>query len=193
MAIRQPARLLLALLTLVLATVTLGGVTAAASAGVRPAVGSPAPYPPLVATSSATPDRLSLGDCTDFTGDGFAPASPISLTDNGTSFGSVVSDAGGAFRLRRCFDGAAPCGAHELVAQGQRPDSSLLSDTALVTMICVVQKAPPGSGALGGKPGSTPFSWDGLLLAAVIAAATAILFVLWRAFLARRRKESEPS
>ena len=193
MAIRQPARLLLALLTLALATMTLGGTATAAPVSARPGVASPAPYPPVAGTSSATPDRLSLGDCTDFTGDGFATTSTVSLTDNGATSGSVVSDASGVFHQRRCFDAGTPCGAHELGAAGHHPDGSALSDSALVTMVCLVQKAPGESNTLGAIPGTPGLGRNWPLYALVIVPAAALLGLLGHGFTARWRSRPESS
>lgn len=191
MPFRESARLLLVLLTLVLATATLGGTASAAPTRLAPAAASLAPYPPLVSTSSATPQRLSIGDCTAFTGSGFAPASAVTLTDNGASFGSVVSDAGGAFRLQRCFSGTSVCGAHALAADGLRTDSSAVSDSALVTMICAVQQEPGGTHALRTRPGTSGFGL--LLYLLVIGSVGLLLTLLLRALLARRRDRPEPS
>ena len=70
MSFREPARLVAVLLSALLTTVTLATGATAAPLAARPALTSLAPYPPLVASAAATPNRLTVGDCAEFTGGG---------------------------------------------------------------------------------------------------------------------------
>ena len=142
MAIRQPTRLLLLLLTLVMATVTLGGVATAAPMGLQVAAASPAPYPPVPDPVPVTPPTVPVGNCTVLAGKGFAPGSAVTITDNGVFVATVVVDASGSFSKQVCF--TTRCGSHQLIARGVRVDGTAMSIRSRVSVLCAVHALPSG-------------------------------------------------
>jgi hypothetical protein len=78
--------------------------------------------PPKSGAGHADPARVRPGECTTFSGDGFAPASTLRIADNGDDRGTATSDLQGQFSTRHCFGPGTKPGRHTLTATG--PDGS---------------------------------------------------------------------
>ncbi|HUR13617.1 MAG TPA: hypothetical protein VM097_03900 [Mycobacteriales bacterium] len=164
------ARLVVGLL---LALLALLGGPAALAAG---------PYPPPSSGSGQVdPSRIRHGECATFTGDGFTPGEPITITDNGTPIGTVVADSQGRFSYRYCPTSSARPGRHVLGARGS---VSGMYVTAVVIITGVKQSASQPAAAQGTNGGGAGAGVGRGLLAftglpaLVIAVAGTVLVLL---------------
>lgn len=80
-----------------------------------------AQYPPTVGTGNVNRSTVKKCQCVIFSGDGFAPGSPVTITDNGRFVARVTADRRGTFRHRVCFDEKRAEGRHDLLATGTNP------------------------------------------------------------------------
>jgi hypothetical protein len=80
--------------------------------------------PPTTGAGHADPARVRPGGCTTFSGDGFAPAATLGITDNGDSRGTTTSDPQGQFSTQLCFGSGTKPGKHTLAATGRDGSSS---------------------------------------------------------------------
>ena len=108
-------RLRSALGTVVL-TLVLGTVAPAAHAQ----------YPPTVGAGRVTRSDMKQCQCTQFSGDGFAPGSTVVVVDRGPDgierpVGTTTADSKGEFKFKVCLDEKAPQGEHTLIARGSAP------------------------------------------------------------------------
>ncbi len=105
------------------------------------------PYPPpSQGSAEVSPSRIAAGECTAFSGSGFALGSTVSIADDGESRGTAPVDADGRFRTQVCFAVDARVGVHDLSASGQRSDDSALTVSASVTVTGLEQSAAGGNG-----------------------------------------------
>ena len=116
----------------------LGGLLAVLifAVGVAPAW---AQYPPTVGAGRVTRSNVKQCQCTEFSGDGFAPGAKITITDqrpDGSTrhVGTVVADSRGAFKTKVCFDEHSGEGPHNLVARGKGADGKQREVHAVVTV-----------------------------------------------------------
>lgn len=117
------------LLATLFALVALGGATAPAWAQ----------YPPSVGAGKVTRSSLKQCQCTQFSGDGFAPGSPVTIVDqypDGSEHvvRTVVADSKGSFKTKVCFDQNAPQGKHTLIARGSDRQGNAHEDRATVVV-----------------------------------------------------------
>lgn len=75
-----------------------------------------AQYAPAQGNGRVSASRINPGDCVTFSGDGFAPGSSVSITDNGTSVGTATANAAGTFSTQVCIS---VLGNHVLRGTGQ--------------------------------------------------------------------------
>lgn len=114
------------------------------------------PYPPPSAGSaSVTPSRIKAGQCTTFSGDGFAAGAAVAVADDGVSAGSTAADRRGAFRLRLCYGTSARTGQHVISGSGQSPRATAMTVSAVLTITGVEQSGGTGNGNGGSSIGST--------------------------------------
>ena len=155
------------------------------------AVGTAAPaahaqYPPSVGNGRVTRSEVKQCQCVQFSGDGFAPGSVVTVVDRGPDgverpIGTVTADAKGEFRIKACFDEKALQGKHTLVARGVEPGGGAREVRADVTVAGTVcfgrgdevhnpnavggeddEEEPRGSGSgPGAGPGAGPGSGAG--------------------------------
>lgn len=137
------------------------------------------PYPPpSEGKGTIEPSRIRPGECAVFSGDGFAPRTAITVTDNDAAAGSTHSNADGAFAKRLCFGADATRGRHTLRGTGDaapaaaqalgllRLSSAAAADrrtvTAVLTITGVAQSHQTSGGVSGGAVTSLPRTDDGL-------------------------------
>jgi LPXTG-motif cell wall-anchored protein len=117
------------LLAALFAVVALGGATAPAWAQ----------YPPTVGAGKVTRSTVKQCQCTQFSGDGFAPGSPVTIVDqypDGSEHvvRTVVADSKGSFKTKVCFDQNSPQGRHTLIARGTDRQGNAHEDRATVVV-----------------------------------------------------------
>ena len=61
-----------------------------------------AQYPPTTGNGQVSSARVEPGDCVTFSGDGFAPGADVTVTDNGSTVGTVKATATGTFSTQVC-------------------------------------------------------------------------------------------
>jgi hypothetical protein len=184
---RAGRRITLALLALSIAILGVAGVASAVS-----------PYPPAPAGGTVTRSQLAPGECTLFSGSGFAPGTPVDIFDNDVKVATTTAGADGTFTQEICF-GVAPsgsalrhallrphaviraaatsgavftsgCGTHRLGAKGTAPDGSVRVVSASITLIC-----PISGGTTSPVSGTTnPGSSSGLPLTGIEWLLTAV-------------------
>jgi LPXTG-motif cell wall-anchored protein len=86
-----------------------------------------AQYPPAVGAGKVTRSNLKQCQCTQFSGDGFAPGARIVITDTAPdgsrkNVGTAVADGNGSFTIKVCFDENSPEGTHTLTGRGKGVD-----------------------------------------------------------------------
>jgi hypothetical protein len=131
--------------------------------GVAQAAG---PYPPpSKGTGHVEPSRIKVGECAVFSGDGFAPATVVAVSDNGASRGTATTNEDGEFSKQLCYPSNAQRGRHDLVGSGTGSDGQPLSVYAMLIVEGVSQSAGnPGThpgGAPNGNPGGGPHEVNG--------------------------------
>lgn len=127
--------------------------------GVAQAAG---PYPPpSKGTGHVNPSRIKVGECTVFSGDGFAPLSSVAVSDNGSARGSARADSSGAFSIRLCYTTNDTRGRHDLAGSGTGSDLSPLTVTAVLIVEGVRQSPGNHSTVPGGQPATGPGSAGG--------------------------------
>jgi hypothetical protein len=166
-----------------------------------------AQYPPTVGAGRVSRTDLKQCQCTQFTGDGFAPGTPVSIVDvqpDGTErvVGTEVADAKGGVKSKVCFDETAPQGRHTLVARGADAAGNAHEDRATVTVsgsVCYGHgdEVHPnanrdlGGGPRGGSvvPASSTLNVPAVASGTLLALGGALLLLL----LARHRRRDEPT
>lgn len=98
-----------------------------------------AQYPPTVANGRVTRSEMKQCQCTQFSGDGFAPGTTVTVYDKGPDgiervVGSVTTDGKGEFKLKVCFDETSSQGEHTLIGRGDQPDGGAREVRATVTV-----------------------------------------------------------
>lgn len=123
------------------------------------AVNAAGPYPPPSQGSGRVdPSRIQAGQCAVFSGDGFAPATTVAITDNGVSRGTTITTSSGTFSIRLCYATNAKRGRHNLAGTGMGAGGSTLTVTAFLIVEGVRQSASnPGT-----QPGGAPVSGPGV-------------------------------
>lgn len=114
---------------ILLLTLTVGWGTPAAFAD----------YPPTVGAGRVSKSELKQCQCTQFSGEGFAPGAPVTIVDrwpDGTvhRVATVTADDKGGFHYKVCFDGTSPEGSHTLTASGTEPGGGAHEDSADVVV-----------------------------------------------------------
>jgi hypothetical protein len=147
-----------------------------------PAALAAGPYPPPSSGSgSVTPSRIQHGECATFTGNGFTPGEPITITDNGTRIGVAVADSQGRFSYRYCPGFEAKTGRHVLGARGT---VSGLYVTAVVIITGLKQTASQSvagqgitAGASGTGAGGGLLAFTGLPALLIAVVGTTLVFL----------------
>jgi LPXTG-motif cell wall-anchored protein len=116
----------------------LGGVSAALVVGLS-AAPALAQYPPSVGAGRVTRSAVRQCQCTQFSGEGFAPGSSVTVVDeypDGSrhAVATVVADSKGRFTAKVCFDDKSAQGAHTLIASGTDANGAPHEDRAVVTV-----------------------------------------------------------
>jgi hypothetical protein len=129
-------------------------VVALMPVGVAAAAG---PYPPPSSGSaSVNPSRIKPGQCTNFSGDGFAPDTALSIADNDVPKTTTTSDKNGKFKIRMCYSTDASKGEHELSATGTGSQGDPLRVSAILTITGGEQSNPSTNGSQDvSAPGSS--------------------------------------
>lgn len=83
-----------------------------------PGTAAYAQYPPTAGNGEVNRSTVKRCQCVLFSGDGFAPGSQVTITDNGVFVARVVADGRGRFRHRVCWDERQGEGRHDLLASG---------------------------------------------------------------------------
>jgi len=131
-------------------SVALLGLLAAPAVALTPATAA-GPYPPPSSGSaSVNPSRIKAGQCTTFSGDGFAPGASVVVRDDGVPAGSATAGRNGAFRLRLCYGTDARTGQHVISGTGRTPEGPAQTVSAVLTITGVEQSA---TGSPGGQSG----------------------------------------
>lgn len=124
-----------------------------------------AQYPPTVGAGRVTRSDLKQCQCTQFSGDGFTPGTPVTVVDRGPDgiehvVATVTADDKGGFKVKVCFDSTSAEGTHTLVARGTDA-AGAHEDRATVTVggsVCNsrADEVHPAAGADGEvtEPGS---------------------------------------
>ncbi|MDQ1711628.1 MAG: hypothetical protein QOE45_1078 [Frankiaceae bacterium] len=60
------------------------------------------PYPPTVGNARVSATAVKPGGCVTFSGDGFLPASPVVVTDDGAAVTTVTTGTDGSFSTQVC-------------------------------------------------------------------------------------------
>lgn len=86
-----------------------------------------AQYPPTVGNGRVTRSEVKQCQCTQFSGDGFAPGATVTILDRGPTgpakvVATVTADSKGGFKVRVCFDEKSAPGEHTLIARGKQAD-----------------------------------------------------------------------
>jgi len=134
-------------LAMVAGLLTLGLAAPALAAGPYP--------PPPKGTGRVDPSRIAVGQCATFSGDGFQPATPVAVTDNGVTRGSVLASAQGTFSMQLCYPSDAQKGRHDLAGSGTGAGGSQLTVYAVLTVTGVRQSASNSSTQSGGAPSAS--------------------------------------
>ena len=147
--------------TLVLA-LTLGAALPAAHAQ----------YPPTVGSGRVTRSELKQCQCTQFSGDGFAPGTTVVVVDRGPdgverTLGTATADERGRFRFKACLGENAAEGTHTLIGRGVNESGGPREVSATVRVagsVCfrkgdemhdVDDEEQPRDGGTGGGDGGT--------------------------------------
>jgi hypothetical protein len=120
--------------------------------GVAQAAG---PYPPpSKGTGRVDPSHIKAGECAVFSGDGFAPSTPVAVSDNGVSRGTTMTSSSGTFSMRLCYATNATKGRHDLAGSGTGADGNPLTVYAVLIVEGVRQSASNPSTQTGGQAAS---------------------------------------
>ena len=120
--------------------------------GAAPALAANPYPPPSKGTGTVTPSHIKVGECAVFSGDGFAPAATVAVTDNGASSGSAVTDVNGQFSKQLCYTSDAKKGRHDLAGTGRGSQGDTLEVTAVLIVEGARQSASNPTTAQGGAP-----------------------------------------
>lgn len=90
-----------------------------------------AQYEPSSGSGEVSDSRVTPGECLTFSGDGFAPDSPVEVTDNGSPVATDTADATGEFSTEVCPEVR---GVHILRGRGVTPDGAVRTVTARVVV-----------------------------------------------------------
>jgi LPXTG-motif cell wall-anchored protein len=60
------------------------------------------PYPPSTGNGQVNDTSVKPGECVTFSGDGYLPASPVQVTDNGATVTTVTTGTDGTFSTQIC-------------------------------------------------------------------------------------------
>jgi hypothetical protein len=120
--------------------------------GVATAAG---PYPPpSKGTGRVDPSHIKAGECAVFSGDGFAPATSVAISDNGVSRGTTTTTASGTFSIQLCYATNATKGQHQLSGSGTGADGNPLTVYATLIVEGVRQSAANPATQTGGQAAS---------------------------------------
>ena len=103
--------------------------------GVALAPAAAAQYPPTSSTGRVTAGRIQPGGCVTFSGDGFAAAADVAISDNGTSVGSTNASDTGSFSAEVC---PTVLGVHLLRGVGTGANGEERTVTAEVTVVAAL-------------------------------------------------------
>jgi hypothetical protein len=122
--------------------------------GVATAAG---PYPPpSKGTGRVEPSKIKVGECAVFSGDGFAPFTTVTITDNGDAAGTATTNTNGEFSKQLCYASDAKKGRHNLAGSGTGADGQPLT----VTAVLIVQGVNQSAGNPATQPGGQAASGD---------------------------------
>ena len=145
---RQALAVLLGLLVL------LGG-------GAAPALAEDYPLP-THGQGKVDKTRVVAGECVIFSGDGFKPGTPLTITDDGTEVATTTADANGEFSTQVCFSTTARLGRHVLMAEGIGANGAARDVTATTTVVGASSTRPPPGGSTGGSGTGTGTGTGGI-------------------------------
>ena len=91
-----------------------------------------AQYPPSAGNGHVTKSTVGPGGCVTFTGDGYAPNSTVTITDNGTTVGTVTTSLTGTFSKQIC---PSVLGVHVVRGTGKTPTGSTRVVVAQVRVV----------------------------------------------------------
>ena len=101
-----------------------------------------AQYPPSAGNGHVTKSTVGPGGCVTFTGDGFAPDSSVTITDNGKTVGTVTTSVTGTFTKEVC---PTVLGVHILRGTGKTPTGATRVVVAQVTVVAGSRLPSTGS------------------------------------------------
>ena len=129
-----------------------------------------AQYPPTAGNGRVTRSTVGPGGCVTFSGDGFAPNTEVTVTDNQTTVGTVTTSLTGTFSFEVC---PTVLGVHILRGTGQTPTGA--------TRVVVAQVRVLGSLASTGTATNDTRQTVAVGAALIVAGAGAVV-------MARRRR-----
>lgn len=136
--------------------VSLAMVAGLLALGVAAPAMAAGPYPPPPkGTGRVEPSRIAVGQCAVFSGDGFAPATPVTISDNGVVRGTTATTAQGTFSFQLCYPSDAQKGRHDLAGAGTGAGGSPLTVYAVLIVTGVKQSSNNPSTQSGGAPSSS--------------------------------------
>jgi hypothetical protein len=133
-------------LTIVAGLLSLGLVTPALAAGPYP--------PPPQGTGRVDPSRIKVGQCAVFSGDGFMPATTVTVRDNGVVRGTTLTTSAGTFSFQLCYSSESQKGRHDLAGSGTGADGAPLTVYAVLIVQGVNQSRSNPSTRSGGQAAS---------------------------------------
>jgi hypothetical protein len=134
-------------LAIVAGLLTVGIVTPALAAGPYP--------PPPKGTGRVDPSRIAVGECAVFSGDGFAPSTAVTVSDNGVVRGTTTTSGSGTFSFQLCYPSDAQKGRHDLAGAGTGAGGTPLTVYAVLTVTGVKQSRSNPTTQSGGTASST--------------------------------------
>ncbi len=109
--------------------------------GLALAPAASAQYPPTVGNGRVSRSSVGPGGCVTFTGDGFAPNTPVTVTDNNETVGTVTTSPTGTFSIEVCPE---VLGVHILRGTGKTPTGAT---RVVVAQVRVLGSRLPSTGS----------------------------------------------
>jgi LPXTG-motif cell wall-anchored protein len=100
-----------------------------------------AQYPPTTGNGRVSKSTTSPGGCVTFSGDGFAPSTTVTVTDNGKTVTTVTTSATGTFSVEVCPE---VLGVHNIRGTGKNP---LGATRVVVAQVTVTRSGLPRTGS----------------------------------------------
>jgi LPXTG-motif cell wall-anchored protein len=100
-----------------------------------------AQYPPTQGNGRVTKSTVAPGGCVTFSGDGFAPSTTVTVTDNGKTVTTVTTSLTGTFSVEVCPE---VLGVHNIRGTGKNPVGGT---RVVVAQVTVTRSGLPRTGS----------------------------------------------